>query len=290
MRLTRRVMTPFLKGTLKAVLPNLVLDVIGASRHYRAAHGTYPNLFLPKTFSEKVLHRAIFDHRPLLRTCADKYAVRGFVEQVVGADILPKLYYLASDPRDIPFMEMPDRFAVKPTHGSGWVTIVRDKSTLDVDNLVDRCDYWLSQDYAHRHHERNYRNIPRRIIVEELIDDGTEGGPVDYKFFVFHGKVEMIGAIFGRFSDCCAYLCDRNWSPLGVGLVYPSVEKEVAPPKQLKELIRIAELLGKELAFVRVDLYATGKRIVFGELTTTPGAGLDTFHPQSFDAYLGSLW
>lgn len=278
------------KKAIKGIIPGIVFDVVGALRQYRASHGAYPNLLFPRTFNEKVLRRALFDNHPFLRICADKYAVRSFVKQRVGADMLPELYDIVADPREISFAEMPDCFVVKPTHGSGWVNIIRDKSTLDIDDLVHRCDYWLSQDFSKRHHERNYRCIPRRIIVEELIDDGTDGGPVDYKFFVFHGKVEMIGAIFGRFSDCYAYYCDRNWLPLDVVRGYPSTEQEVPPPKQLKELIRIAELLGKDLAFVRVDLYATSERIVFGELTTTPGAGLDTFNPQSYDAYLGSLW
>jgi hypothetical protein len=279
-----------LKKVIKSIVPRIVVDIIGAARQFRASHAKYPNLIFPKTFSEKLLRRALFDQNPLWRICADKYAVRDYVEQIAGSNILPQLYCLAADPRDIPFTKLPDRFVVKPTHGSGWVSIVRDRATLDIADLVSRCEYWLSQNYAHRHHERIYQDIPRRIIVEELIDDGTEGAPVDYKFYVFHGKVKMIEAIFGRFSNPFVYHCNCDWKQIQVGIAYPPANLEVTPPKLLNELIRVAEMLGKDLEFIRVDLYATDERIVFGELTTTPGAGLDRFHPETFDRYLGSLW
>ena len=278
------------KRILKASVPTIVADVIGATRQFRASHGRFPNLVFPKTFNEKVLRRSLFDSRPILRKFTDKYEVRAYVQAVAGAELLPQIYCLAEHPRQIDFRNLPDRFVVKPTHGSGWVSIIRDKAALDIPSLISRCNCWLSQNYANKHHERIYRSIPPRIMVEELIDDGTDGGPIDYKFFVFHGRVEMIGAIFGRFAQTYAYHCDRDWNQIHVGLGYPALERRAAAPKQLHELVRIAELLGKDLEFVRVDLYAPGSRIIFGEMTTTPGAGLDIFHPASFDEYLGSLW
>jgi hypothetical protein len=44
------------------------------------------------------------------------------------------------------------------------------------------------------------------------------------------------------------------------------------------------------LDFVRVDLYNVNGRIVFGELTNYPAAGLDPFYPAEFDAVFGSKW
>ena len=88
----------------------------------------FPRIIQPITFNEKVLHRILFDRRALLTQLADKAAVRSYVEERLGPEILPKLYYLTSRPDTIPFDELPDRFVVKPTHGSGWVQLVTDKS------------------------------------------------------------------------------------------------------------------------------------------------------------------
>jgi TupA-like ATPgrasp len=51
-----------------------------------------------------------------------------------------------------------------------------------------------------------------------------------------------------------------------------------------------ADKLGSELDFVRVDMYKLNGRIVFGEFTNYPGAGLDQFYPHEFDELFGSKW
>ena len=66
----------------------------------------------------------------MLTQLADKYEVRKYVEERIGPEILPKLYYVTINPSDIPFEELPDKFVIKPTHGSGWVRIVTDKSAI----------------------------------------------------------------------------------------------------------------------------------------------------------------
>ena len=55
-------------------------------------------------------------------------------------------------------------------------------------------------------------------------------------------------------------------------------------------MIEVAERLGAGFDFVRVDLYDLPDGPRFGELTFTPGAGLDPFHPPEYDQRLGDLW
>lgn len=284
-----------LKKIVKAVAPEIAFDIYYSSMKYKNAHGRIPNIIAPRSFNEKIVRRSLLDNNPLLRTFADKYAVRSFVEERVGSDILPKIYHCADDPSDIPFDQLPDRFVVKPTHGSGWVIIVRSREELDKDKIISECRYWLSTNFYEVCKERIYKDISRRILVEEYIDDGSAISPVDYKFHVFHGEVRFVNAIHDRFASCKGYLRDRNWDPVGAEFeadakngVY-SHEPPPTPPR-FRDMVRIAETLGSGIDFVRVDLYSTEKQIYFGEMTATPGAGLDTFNPRSFDLHLGSLW
>ncbi len=39
-----------------------------------------------------------------------------------------------------------------------------------------------------------------------------------------------------------------------------------------------------ELSYIRFDFYTDGRRLVFGELTSLPAAGLDTFYPATGEA------
>jgi len=55
----------------------------------------------------------------------------------------------------------------------------------------------------------------------------------------------------------------------------------------LKEMLSIAESLSGKIPYVRVDLYCIEKRIVFGEMTLTPGSGFKTIQPPEFDQLWG---
>src|SRR5665213_1651975 len=122
--------------TAKSILPDIAIDILVALKLYWDRHGAIPNIFFPNTFNEKVVHRNLFDSRPILRRFADKYAVRSYVSEKLGPEILPKLYWVTDTPSDIPFHRLPDRFVVKPTHGAGWVRIVKDKASQDIPELL----------------------------------------------------------------------------------------------------------------------------------------------------------
>ncbi|HEX2659874.1 MAG TPA: ATP-grasp fold amidoligase family protein, partial [Polyangia bacterium] len=172
-----------LRRTLTARLPQPVIAVDA----HRRTHKVFPRLVAPRTFNEKILHRKLFDRRPLLSTLADKLAARAYVAERLDPDILPRLYTVTTDPTSLPFSALPDRFVVKPTHGSGWVWIVRDKATVDRAALIDTCRQWLATSYYDRTGEWIYKNVPPRILIEELIEDGSGIAPTDYKLFTFDG-------------------------------------------------------------------------------------------------------
>ena len=146
------------------------------------------------------MHRLLFDRRDVLTQMTDKAGVRTYVESRLGAQILPKVYWLTANPETIPFDDLPDRFVVKPTHGSGWVEIVTDKSALDRDALLKKCAEWLAQSYYKEWWVWFYKNIEPRIIIEQFIEDGSGHAPNDYKLFVFDGIVELIQVDVGRFT------------------------------------------------------------------------------------------
>jgi len=138
-----------LVATSKAVLPEAVFASARLVLRYTRRSGKLPDLFAPKTFNEKMLYRLLFDRRPILTMLADKYAVREYVKERVGAHVLTDLYWTTKDPSDIPFDMLPRKFVVKPSHGSGWVRFVADKARVDPGELVETCAGWLRQNYYH---------------------------------------------------------------------------------------------------------------------------------------------
>jgi hypothetical protein len=72
--------------------------------------------------------------------------------------------------------------------------------------------------------------------------------------------------------------------------VYP-LGPDVDAPDKLGEMIEVAEAIGAEFDFARVDLYnPNGEAVLFGEITIAPGSGHEGFTPTRRDFDLGSYW
>lgn len=278
------------KRRLRTWTPDWIYVLRKCLIDFRLGHGAYPNLFHPRSFSEKIQYRKLFDRRPELVTFADKFAVRDYVRQRLGNDVLTTLYHLTEDPNDIPLDFLPERFVVKPTHGCGWIEIVRDKSQLDVEQLKARSASWLSTNFLYTAGEWAYSQVTPRLMFEEILDDGRGEIPCDYKFFVFGGRVEFISVDLDRFGDHRRNMYDRHWNRLKFGFQRSGSDETVPRPSRLDDMIRYAEILASDFDFLRIDLYQPGERIIFGEITATPASGLEPFWPGGTDCWIGDLW
>lgn len=268
-----------------------VRGVICVARHHYRRHRRLPNPWRPRTFNDKVALRMMFDRRPLLVTAADKLEARRYVEQRLGASVLPQLYCSTSCAEDIPLDRLPQRFVIKPSHASGLFQIVRDKDTLDRAALLARCRQWLALNYYRLQREWAYKHLTPRIMVEEYVDDGSGIAPRDYKFFVFDGAVALIQVDVDRAGSHRRAFYDSNWQrlPFHYGSK-PAATQECPAPPHLERMCAAAKTLGSKVDFMRADFYDTARQFYFGEITMTPGAGLGLFWPKHYDARLGEAW
>ena len=267
----------------------------------------------PVTFNQKLLRKMAKDRRPLLTTFADKVAVRDYVADAIGPDVLPRLHVVVSDPAELDRAQLPAQFVVKPSHASGMIWIVShdpsppgrgsDESTqnestifattpddLDWDLLRATCRRWLAVNYADVEQEWAYRHVQPRIMVEELLRSVDGQTPPDYKFFVFHGRARLVQVDTDRFSGHHRNFFRPDWTPVDAQLIYPPAEHAPPRPVPLEQMVHIAEALGKDTDFVRVDLYDVAGRVVFGELTSNPEGARQEFVPESFEVELGGYW
>jgi TupA-like ATPgrasp len=291
------------------VVPRRLRDTLLDWRIRRAGAGELAYQDPPQTFMDKVRYKMLHDRRPLLTTFADKVAVRDYVEAKAGKEVLTDLVLVTDDAGRIRENGLPREFALKMSHASGGIVIVGDHvapekalpkpsagwvkvevspAGLDWERLSRLCRGWLSRRYRPTR-EWAYRYVPPRILVEELLlVNGAV--PPDLRFFVFNGRVRLVGVDMGRFSLQVGSFYWPDWTPIPVQEPSTPEGPPVERPSALPEMIRIAEALGQETDFVRVDLYQVGDRIVFGELTNYPWGGLDEFRPASFNYELGALW
>jgi hypothetical protein len=268
---------------------NALPDNIALKGVFFRAHGFLPNLTSPKSFSERIQHRKLFDRDHLMPLFADKEEMKHRVADIIGSSAFtPKTHWVGADITALDFSSIPRPFVVKPTHMCGHVRFFPEGGSLDVESLLDECRSWLRTQYGTHHREWLYRSIPPRILVEEMLGEGTV--PSDYKLFVFGGKVEYIQVDMSRFENHQRAIYDPLWNKLPVSILYPTSAQEFPRPATLDTMISVAEQLGALFDFVRVDLYEHRGRVAVGELTFYPGSGLARISPRSFDLAMGEKW
>ena len=89
----------------------------------------------------------------------------------------------------------------------------------------------------------------------------------------------------------CFYFFDCEWNFCRItrdGKRAPE-DFNVPKPDNLAEMLEYARLLSAPFPFVRVDLYDTDGKIIFGELTFTPSAAMDAGRLPETDVMFGEM-
>ena len=278
----------FIACTMSVVSPELCSRVL-----YYRKFGRPIDLKTPKTLNEKIMWLKLNTYRddPLVTQCADKYRVREYVEQAGCGDALNTLYGVWDSPRPIDWSALPDAFVLKCNHGCGYNILCPDKRKLDTKAAVRQLEKWLRTSFWLSYAELQYRKIPRKVICEKLLGGG---GPLpDYKVYCFHGKAEYILVCLDRGGGRKPkfYFFDRDWNfcPITRDGKQAAKDFSLPRPQQLDKMLAYAERLSEPFPFVRADFYDDGGRIVFGELTFTPAAALDTGRLPETDRMFGAM-
>lgn len=247
----------------------------------------FPDLKNPKRFSEKIQYLKLHERNRHRRTAADRIAVRKYVQEKAGEEILIPLIGNYDELTHQVWNSLPTSFVLKANHGSKMIKIVEDKAEEDFANIRRMTRSWQATDYYKFGREWVYKDVARTIVAEELLQNSDGDIPKDYKFFCFHGHVECIQIDFDRFENHTRNLYDRDFNLLPATIIHDQHEKSVQKHPQLDSAIQLAELLSEDFNFIRVDLFLLKNQIYFGELTNFPTNGFSEFSPDSFELKMG---
>ena len=249
--------------------------------------GNILNLVRPKTFNEKIQWLKIYDATPLKTRLADKYLVREWIKEKIGEEYLVPLLGVWDSFDEIDFNSLPDRFALKTNHGSGWNVIVKDKSKFDIEDARAKFDNWLNTNFAFYDLELQYMNIPPKIIAEQYIENAD--GLIDYRFYCFDGKPTQVWVdIYSGTPNHLRRIYDMEWNYIPMRCKWPDGGSLLSKkPVNFEKMKQFAAVLSQGFAFVRVDFFEVEDKLYMGEMTFTPMSGRGTFDPVSWDMKLG---
>ncbi len=254
--------------------------------YFKIVLGYNLNLKNPVTLNEKLQWLKLYywgNNKNAIK-CADKYAVREYIESVGKKELLNDLLFVWKDAHEIVWEDLPQKFVIKCNHGCGYNIICKDKSKMNKDEVIKNLDKWMHEDFSQYNAEPHYAKIPRKIICEKFLD----GDVINYNIYVFNGKAVFFSVAGGLGEGVDEHLTYYN--PDGSvasfkNKSYPTYATTLSP--LLSEMIETAEFLAKGFPMVRVDLFDIGGKIILSEMTFTPGGALIPFEPISADRLLG---
>jgi hypothetical protein len=83
------------------------------------------------TLNEKILWQSLKTEFGLRTKLTDKWRVREYIKECGLSDILVNLYGVWDDAAKIRFEDLPEKFVLKPNHGSGDIIEPTPKSRIE---------------------------------------------------------------------------------------------------------------------------------------------------------------
>ncbi len=272
------------KGLLKWVPDKPYLHIL-----YYAYMGKRLHLTNPVTYNEKLQWLKLYDRNPIYTKMVDKYEAKLIVAEKIGEEYIIPTLGVWNRPEEIDFDGLPDKFVLKTTHDSGGIIIVDKRQGYDRKRINDFFNKRLSQSTYELQREWPYKNVPKRIIAEQFMEDEKTHELRDYKFFCFDGEVKCMFIATDRQSEKPTafdfFDPDFNWMDIRHG--HPNAEVKPEKPINFELMKQLAGKLSDGLPQVRVDLYEINGKVYFGELTFFHHGGIVPFDPENWDKVFG---
>jgi len=275
----------------------LLPDKLYLSIKFRTRMGYWMDWKHPKTFCEKLQWLKVYDKHPEYTMMVDKMAVKDYVANIIGREYIIPTLAVFDSADDVDFDALPNQFVLKCTHDSGGLVVCKDNSKLDRKSARKKLCKGLKRTYIIQNREYPYKNVSRRIIAEQYLENSASPTSplVDYKFFCFNGEPRYCQVIQDRDTKESIDFFDMDWNHqefiglIGLGPKPVHAVKCPQKPKSFETMKQIAKALSQGTLFSRIDLYDINGKPYFGEITFFPASGLGKFIPNKYDEILGAM-
>jgi hypothetical protein len=160
-----------------------------------------------------------------------------------------------------------------------------------MDHIRAEAERWMSTNYGRHSCQWWYQFIKRQVFLEEDLNEGISDAPLtDFRFHVINGKVALLQMDVGLDTEERHNpIYDGNLTYLPYSFLRRNLREEPLPPNADKAR-DIAQEMGKDHQYCRVDLYLKEDNIFLGELTFLPNAGRRKVISPELDEMLMSYW
>jgi len=250
----------------------------------------------PVLFNDKIQWLKFNWYSDLACKCADKYAVREYVSDKIGAKYLNQLIGVFENANQIDINVLPNSFVIKASHGGGFNIFCTNKDLHNWKLEKIKLNQWLKTKFYLFGREWVYECNKPVLIVEKFLVQNESLAINDYKFFCFHGIPRFFYISYkiydslGRVAKTRKYFT-MTWEEIlanssgELSFVKQTSEK----PRFIKEMEDLCLILAEPFPHVRVDFFYENNQIYFGELTFFNSKGMELFASEAFELWVSSF-
>lgn len=244
----------------------------------------------PVRYCEKVNWLKLYDRNPLYTKLVDKIEVKKYVASIIGEEYVIPTIATYKTTAEIDWDSLPSKFAIKCNHDSGSCSIFENNQNVDKDRIIAKLDKGLDRNWFYLAREWAYKNVDRRIIVEELLEDPA-GDVKDYKFYCFDGVVKALYVVSNRQNKkikTTSDFYDEHFQQMPVECHFTNSVTPPIAPKSFEQMKGLCSKLSKGIPHVRIDFYDINGKIYFGEFTFYSFGANAPFEPDEYELMFGS--
>ena len=269
----------------------IIPDKLYAKVFYKIYTGKKLNLKNPTITNEKMWWLKLYNRDPLMTVCSDKHLAREYVAEKGYSDILIPQVACYQRAKDIDFSKFTKPVVLKTNNGSGdLIFYTPGDPEFNEKSVRKHFKKSLKQKYHLISREWNYKNIPPRVVVEEVIKDPSGEALKDFRFFCFDGEPRLLMMDVGVFRADGKYqvgyprnMYDMDFNLLPIRWGRDRYEGTVEKPQNFERMKEIASKLSEPFPMCRVDLYNVDGKIYFGEVTFYHGGCCQNIEPEEWD-------
>lgn len=180
----------------------------------------------------------------------------------------------------IDFLALPERIVVKPNNSADSDCVMLFSGGYEKFSGASVPQDIRAAFVAETFSKGRFLNSETKILAEEFFQDYDDRFeiPRDFKVFVAGGSAQYIQIIDrnGPRNSWSHSFYRRDWSRIDdqFNIAYIRGD-DMPPPDRLDELLDLADRIAKDIdCFMRLDFFISGDRVIFGEFTSYPFAGL----------------
>lgn len=192
---------------------------------------------------------------------------------------LPERFAEVSQLEEMDFATLPERVVIKPNNAANNDGVLlfdgpREVFSGDRVPLVERAAYTQK-----RYADSSFIKGNSKIIAEEFIQDFDPSYtvPRDFKVYVAGGRPWVIQVVnrVGPKADWSHRYYSQDWVPYDQFQRENALAPVVGKPVHFGQLMDLSNRIAQDInCFMRLDFYITAQRVVFGEFTSYPNAGM----------------